>query len=248
MGLSGFSYTTWKGEGRFYPADVPAAKFLNYYATRYGAVEMDGSFYKTPTENGIAEWIKRTPDDFQFSFKVHRRISHLARLKPECLEGVHYLLNRLSPMAKAGKLGSFLVQLPPNFKRNDERLQEFLEKAPTNLKQVEACADVDHPVRWSFEFRNDSWNDPEVEEILRRHGAAWVAADTDAAAAQRRGTAGHVYARLRRSEYDDARLDDWASYFQGHLDAGRDCFVYCKHEDEGSPWIWADYLLKRISV
>src|SRR5689334_4581478 len=126
VGLSGFSYPTWKGEGRFYPQDVPGTKFLQYYATRYQAVEMDGTFYRNPTEKSVEDWIKKTPDHVKFSFKVHQRISHLTRLKPESIEAVKFMLKQLVPMAKADRLGPLLIQLPPNFKRNDERLLGFL--------------------------------------------------------------------------------------------------------------------------
>ncbi|MEA2554068.1 MAG: hypothetical protein QOJ65_2244 [Fimbriimonadaceae bacterium] len=245
IGLSGFSYPTWKGEGRFYPPDVPAAKFLQYYATRYNAVEMDGSFYKNPTENSIVEWIKKTPDPFQFSFKAHRRVTHLSRLKPESIESINYMLPRMVPMAKQGRLGPFLVQLPPNFKRDDARLTEFLSKLPRDLSGVEGGSS-DDKLKYAMEFRNDTWHSDEVETILRENGVGWVASDRDVMPAQKRDTADFLYARLRRSEYNPADLDPWADYFNNGLKAGKDCYVYCKHEDEGSPWIWADYLLTKI--
>ena len=245
VGLSGFSYPTWKGEGRFYPPDVPATKFLQYYTTRYKALEMDGTFYKNPTENSVAEWIKKTPDHFKFSFKMHQRISHLTRLKPESIEAVKFMLSRLVPMAKADRLGPLLIQLPPNFKRNDERLVTFLEQLPKDLSSIEGGS-ADLQVRYGMEFRNESWNCAEVEEILRKYGINWVASDMDAMDAQRRDTGPYIHARLRKSDYDDKALLDWAEYFSAALANGKDCYVYCKHEDEGSPWIWADFLLEHV--
>jgi uncharacterized protein YecE (DUF72 family) len=245
IGLSGFSYPTWKGEGRFYPPDVPASKFLQYYTTRYKALEMDGTFYKNPTENSVSEWLKKTPDHFKFSFKMHQRVSHLSRLKPECIETVNFFLSRLVPMAKQDRLGPLLIQLPPNFKRNDERLKEFLDLLPHDLGKIEGGS-VEDKIRWGIEFRNDGWNNDETEAMLREHNISWVAADTDEKDAQRRDTGPYIHARLRKSDYDEKGLNEWAAYFHAALDRGKDCYVYCKHEDEGSPWIWADYLRKKL--
>ena len=246
IGLSGFSYPTWKGEGRFYPPDVPASKFLQYYTTRYKALENDGTFYKNPTENSVTQWIAKTPDDFKFSFKMHRRISHLSRLKPECIEGINYFLKMIVPMVKVNKLGPLLIQLPPNFKRNDERLSDFLALLPQDLGQIEGGS-ADLKVQWGIEFRNESWNVQEVEDLLRKYQVAWVASDMDEMDAQRRDTGHCIHSRLRKTDYDENALNNWADYFQAALDRGQDCFVYCKHEDEGSPWIWADYLQNRLS-
>jgi uncharacterized protein YecE (DUF72 family) len=245
IGLSGFSYPTWKGEGRFYPADVPATKFLQYYTTRYNALEMDGTFYKNPTENSVAEWIKKTPDHFKFSFKMHQRVSHHTRLKAEGIEAVKFMLSRLVPMAKADRLGPLLIQLPPNFKRHDERLLTFLEQLPQDFGDIDGGSSEDK-VRWGMEFRNEGWNVEEVEEMLRKFNVGWVASDMDEQDAQRRDTGPYIQARLRKSEYSDEALMNWANYFSAALQRGKDCYVYCKHEDEGSPWIWADFLLKHV--
>ena len=245
VGLSGFSYPTWKGDGRFYPPDCPATKFLQYYTTRYQALEMDGTFYKNPTENSVVEWIKKTPDHFKFSFKMHQRVSHLTRLKPESIEAVKFMLTRIAPMAKADRLGPLLIQLPPNFKRNDERLTTFLEQLPQDLGGIEGGS-AEYKIRWGMEFRNDSWNNDEVEAILRRFNINWVASDMDKLDAQRRDTGPYIHARLRKEEYSEEALCEWADYFKAALDRGKDCYVYCKHEDEGSPWIWADFLKKTI--
>jgi uncharacterized protein YecE (DUF72 family) len=229
VGLSGYSYKPWQGEGRFYPPELKTKEFLNYYVARYKAVEMDGTWYRMPGEEAVQGYLKATPDDFKFCFKAHRQVTHMARLKPEALDPLKFMLGRLEPLR--GRLGPLLLQLPPNLKREDERLKRFLGELPTLIPAQK---------QWAVEFRHETWHAPEVETILRDHNVAWVAADTDEAAAQRRDTADFVYARLRRSEYDAESLQAWRRYFDG---MGKDCFVFCKHEDEGSPWIWADQLL-----
>lgn len=231
IGLSGFSYKPWQGEGRFYPAEIKPKDFLGYYAGRYPAVEMDGTWYRMPTEAAVQGWLANTPAGFRFCCKVHRDISHMRRLKLESIESLKFMQSRLKPLANSGKLGPFLVQLPPNMKRNDERLHEFLEAAPREF-------------RYAFEFRNDTWHCAEVEEILRSNGAAWVAAETDEAEALRKDTTDFAYVRLRKCEYADKELKSWAEYF---LSLAKPCYIFLKHEDEGSPWIFADKLIGYLS-
>jgi uncharacterized protein YecE (DUF72 family) len=123
-----------------------------------------------------------------------------------------------------------LVQLPPNLKADVPRLDAFLTEAPEGW-------------RYAVEFRNDTWHTAETEEALRRHSAAWAAVETDEAGAQWRQTADFTYCRLRKSAYTDEELDAWAkrlAAFEG------EAFAFCKHEDEGSPWIWADYIAPKL--
>ena len=231
IGLSGYSYKPWQGPGRFYPEGLKQTQFLSYYASRYDTVELDGTWYRMPSEETIRSWLSHTPDGFIFAPKAHRQITHLRRLKPEALESVRAMVDRLAPLSAAGRLGPILLQLPPNFPRNDGRLQDFLSGLPRDV-----C--------WAMEFRHASWNVPEIETLLRRHQIAWVAAETDDSPAERRDTANFRYARLRRSAYDDAALREWARWFQEAAESGIDGFVFLKHEDEGSPWIWADRLIE----
>lgn len=229
VGLSGYSYKEWQGDGLFYPADLKQKDYLDYYASRFGAVEADGTWYKMPGEAQVEKWIADTPAGFRYSPKMHRKVTHFTRLKPEGLDSLEFFLKRLKPLEAAGKLGSVLLQLPPKLERDDSRLATFLTAIPKR-----------ESLPWAMEFRHESWHCAEVEELLRQHGIAWVAADTDDEDAQRRDTGSHVYARLRKSDYDEAMLRDWAGYFKSKLDLGKDCYVYCKHEDAEQPWVWAD--------
>lgn len=233
IGLSGYSYKPWQGPGRFYPATLKQAGFLGYYATRYDTVELDGVWYRLPSEKAIADWLTSTPADFLFAPKVHRQITHRARLKPECYDFIQVMLNRLKPLASAERLGPLLIQLPPNMKRDDDRLASFLGQLPAS-------------VRWAIEFRHESWHDTSVELLLRRFNVSWVAADSDERPVECRDTAGFWYVRLRRSAYDDGDLERWAGRIREMVGEGKSCFVYCKHEDEGSPWVWADRLLQLV--
>jgi uncharacterized protein YecE (DUF72 family) len=234
IGLSGYSYKPWQGPGRFYPKGLKSSEFLRYYATRYRTVELDGVWYRLPTEQTVRSWIEQTPPTFFFAPKAHRQITHMSRLKPEALPFVQLMLDRLAPLAESGRLGPILLQLPSNLRRDDARLADFLGKLPPGF-------------RWAVEFRHDSWRVDEVGALLTRHGVAWAAADTDERPAERRDTVGFCYVRLRRSAYDETALTGWAERLKKEAQAGKECFVYFKHEDEGSPWMWADRLLAFIA-
>jgi uncharacterized protein YecE (DUF72 family) len=229
IGLSGYSYKAWQGPGRFYPPTLKQAGFLGYYATRYDTVELDGVWYRLPSEKAVADWLAATPPQFIFAPKVHRRISHRSRLKPEGHDFIRVMLGKLSALASAKRLGPLLIQLPPNLMRDDDRLSTFLDQLPAN-------------VQWAIEFRHDSWHDTTVETLLRRFNVSWVAADTDERPAECRDTANFWYVRLRRSAYNEGDLAEWAGKIRKMVDEGKSCYVYCKHEDEGSPWVWADRL------
>jgi uncharacterized protein YecE (DUF72 family) len=230
VGLSGYAYRPWQGEGRFYPADLKQREYLSYYSERFPAVEMDGSWYRLPSDETIAKLIDGSPQGFHFSFKAHRNITHIGRLKVESLGILTEMLKRAAPMELAGKLACIFFQLPPNMKRNDERLRAFLEALPPGHS-------------YAVEFRNETWFVDEVDAMLREFGVAWVSWDTDEIAGQRRDTASFLYARLRRSTYTDEQLAGWVEWFRNAVAAGKDCFLFFKHEDEGSPWIDANRLL-----
>ena len=231
IGLSGYSYKPWQGPDRFYPPTLKQAEFLGYYASRYDTVELDGVWYRLPSEKAVTDWLASTPPHFLFAPKVHRQITHRARLKPECFDFIQVMLNRLKPLVSASRLGPLLIQLPPNMKRDDARLGSFLEQLPMTI-------------RWAIEFRHDSWYDADVESLLRQFNVSWVAADTDDRPAECRSTADFWYVRLRRSAYEERDLEQWAGKFRKTIAEGKSCYVYCKHEDEGSPWLWADRLLQ----
>lgn len=234
VGLSGYSYTAWRGPHRFYPSDIKPADFLRYYSTRYRTVELDGVWYRLPSEKTVRTWLIDTPPRFIYSPKTHREITHIRRLKPEGRPILMTMLQRLEPLHQAGKLGPILIQLPPNLKRNDERLERFLGSLPRTH-------------HWAVEFRHDSWQVDEIELILREHSVAWAAVETDELEAEHRDTAPFRYVRLRKNRYDQTELRQWADRFQNASQQGQDCFIYCKHEDEGSPWLWADELNRLLN-
>lgn len=216
VGTSGFNYPEWKGA--FYPADLPAAKMLAYYAERFSTVEINATFYRMPTPKTLAAWAGETPAHFTFVLKAPQRITHFARLR-DVDEPVRAFAD--AALTLGPKLGPLLFQLPPNFARDVGRLADLLALLPPGL----ACA---------FEFRHASWFAEEVYERLRARNMALCIADTDDGATPAVATADFGYLRLRAAGYSDAELSAWLGTMQQIGASWRTAFVFFKHEDSGT--------------
>ncbi len=216
VGTSGYSYKAWKGI--FYPEDLSAGDMLRYYAGRLGSVEINNTFYRMPTVSVLESWAGQVGDGFRFSIKASQKITHRKRLK-EAGDETDYLVRTVR--ALGSRLGVLLFQLPPNLKKDVERLTRFLELLPADL-----------PV--AFEFRHDSWRDDEVHEALRAHGAALCCADSEDSEEDEPivSTAPFGYLRLRRPGYAPEDLARWAERVQAQ--PWERAFVFFKHEDEGA--------------
>lgn len=177
IGCSGWVYKDWKGP--FYPADLKDADRLAWYATQFDTTEINASFYRLPTEAAVACWARTAPHGFEFAWKVSRFITHNKKLR-ECPQSVDLVFGRMAPLG--GKLGPALVQLPPQLRRNDERLESFLAWIPESQ-------------RVAVEFRHDSWYEQPVYDLLARHNAAFVISDHHSAPAPSVVTADWVYWR-----------------------------------------------------
>ncbi len=229
-GTSGFSYKEWKGP--FYPEKLPAKQMLAYYAERLPAVEINNTFYRMPKTQVVESWADQVPDGFRFSIKASRRITHFKRLK-DAGDETSYLLGAVEPLGE--KLGALLFQLPPNLAKDVPRLETFLDLVPDDVPAV-------------FEFRHASWLDDDVRDLLLARGRSWVAADTgdDDEPAPLFDGAAVAYLRLRRPDYDDAALLDWAQTVQA---SGPDeALVFFKHEDEGAGPGMAVSFLEQVEV
>jgi uncharacterized protein YecE (DUF72 family) len=215
-GTSGFAYREWKGT--FYPEDLPEPQMLRHYAGQFRTVEINNTFYRMPTEELLARWATDTPEGFTFVLKAPQRITHQGRLKNTGDPLGHFLRTAESLGAR---LGPLLFQLPPFFKKDLERLRSFLALLPPAR-------------RAAFEFRHESWADPEVHDALREHGAALCASDTDddERPAAVVATAGWGYLRLRRTAYPGDALRDWAARIREQ--PWSEAYVFFKHEESGT--------------
>lgn len=232
IGLSGYDYKEWQGEGLFYAPTVKRTQFLQDYARQFNSLEANGTFQRMPTEATITKWIESTGDDFVISPKMVQNVTHFKRLNEEAIEIAKEFVKVLEPLGKVGKLGPILLQLPPNLKRDNERLAKFLDALPG--------------VKWAVEFRNSSWNCAEVAELLAKRNVAFVSAETDEEDAPEFDTADFLFVRLRRITYTDEQLQAWAKKLSSQLNQGKDCFVYCRHKDTEMPWKWGERLRELI--
>ena len=225
IGCSGWNYDHWRN-GVFYPPRCPARSWLPFYAERFGTVEVNSSFYRLPRRDAVAHWVEQTPRDFVFAVKVSRYVTHIKRLR-EIDEHLPLLLERIAPLADAGKLGPLLWQLPPTFTRDDDRLAEALAAFPSSL-------------RHAVEFRHSSWFAPRPLELLAEHGVALVVADRPGAPGLEHPepTAGfsfvrfHHGARGRRGNYSASELVQWAETLRAWGEHG-DVYAYFNNDWEG---------------
>ncbi len=213
-GTSGYSYPEWKGN--FYPEKMAAKDMLRFYAGKFPTVEINNTFYRMPKEDMLRGWAEQVPEHFAFVIKASQRITHIQRLR-ECGELLRYLYGVTATLGP--RLGPLLFQLPPNFKKDVPRLKSFFDDMPERR-------------RVAVEFRHASWFDDEVFETLRGLGAALCVADTgEEPAAPLVATAGWGYLRLRRENFGDDELRDWARRIREQ--PWSDAFVFLKHEEEG---------------
>jgi len=211
-GTSGFSYKEWKG--RFYPAGLPAAEMLAHYATRLPTVEINNTFYRLPQPSLLERWRDQVPAEFRFAVKTSRRITHVKRLA-NCADEARRFFDAIR--ALGDKLGAVLVQLPPQFRIDVDRLQAFLDLVPDGVPAA-------------FEFRHASWRDDAVLAALAGRGAAWVETDEHGAPAPDvlPRSARCTYLRLRAPGYAPEALDSWRRACAAFDRA----YIYFKHEDE----------------
>jgi len=226
-GTSGWAYTSWKPG--FYPAKLASAKFLEYYATRLNTVEVNYSFRAQLTEKLLTGWIAATPPDFKFAVKAHQSITHIKRLRGVA-KSVSQFLASLEPLRKARKLGPVLFQLPPNFKCDMARLDDFLSHLPSGT-------------RTTIEFRHPSWFVDEVYDRLRRARVALCQAESEDLETPDVTTADFHYFRLRKDQYSPSARGQIKRKVKQAARSG-DVFAYFKHEDTPDGALYAEALLK----
>ena len=211
-GTSGFAFPEWKGV--FYPKEVKADAFLPYYASRFPTVEINNTFYRLPKESVLQHWAEQVPEGFSFAIKASQRITHFARLKPEAIETVEYLVRATAVLGE--RLGPILFQLPPNMKKDIERLRAFLARLPEGRK-------------YAMEFRHASWfDDDAVFDALAEQQVALVVIDQEDWASPVRCTSSWSYVRLHRMDYSPADLSRWAGTIRGL--GCREAYVFFKHD------------------
>jgi uncharacterized protein YecE (DUF72 family) len=214
IGTSGWTYGHWRGS--FYPERLKRAEWLRFYSERFDACEINGSFYRLPSEAAVAGWAARAPAGFVFAWKVSRYLTHAKKLKDPA-DSLALIFGRMR--ALGDHAGPALFQLHPLMKRDDVRLEGLLERLP---------ADFQHAV----EFRHPSWYENGVYERLRAHRVALCISDHHDAPSPWVETAPMVYLRGHgpgghyHGSYDDETLTEWARRIADADAAGREVHAY----------------------
>ena len=214
VGTSGYNYPEWRGT--FYPEKFSTDKMLGYYAERFPTVEINYTFYRVPTEKLLAGWAAGTPENFAFTLKAPRRITHDSKLQ-RCEDLVQTFCRTSATLGP--KRAALLFQLPPTFKKDAGVLRAFVELLPEGT-------------RAAVEFRHPSWLDAEIFDVLRARNVALCVADSEKLSTPVEVTADYAYFRLRDEGYQQADIERWAKTIGG-LTGVKDVFVYFKHEEQG---------------
>ena len=221
IGTSGWHYRHWLGT--FYPSDLPTSRMFDYYQRYFDTVELNNSFYRLPTPEAFTCWRESAPQKFRFAVKGSRFLTHNKKLK----EPEQALMNLLPRAGLLGrKLGPILFQLPPKWKVNVERLEEFLRALPPKH-------------RYTFEFREPTWNTQAVYDILRRYNAAYCIHELAGFHTPILVTANFTYVRLHgpdgkyQGSYTGEKLCEWAERIAAWSRELKAVYVYFDNDDSG---------------
>jgi uncharacterized protein YecE (DUF72 family) len=212
IGTSGWSYKNWSN---FYPSVVSRKDYLKYYSRAFNSVEVNATYYNLPSEKTVNTWRETAADNFRFSVKGHRRITHYNKMK-DIEKPLDQFLSRIRLLGDT--LKTVYWQFPPNFKKNSDRLERFLKKLPDDQQ-------------YAFEFRHISWLDEEVYDLLSEKNAAIVWQSSGKFPNDCTPTADFFYIRFHgltgyRYSYKKSDLESWAAIVQNQLDEGRSGQIY----------------------
>ena len=235
IGTSGWHYKHWLDDV-FYPSGTKPAQMFEFYAKHFDTVEINNSFYHLPSANTFDNWRDSSPRGFLFAVKASRFITHMKKLKDPkpSSEKFFAVADRLGK-----KLGPVLFQLPPRWKVNADRFAEFLESLPGGHKYV-------------FEFRDETWFEPEIYALMRRHKAAFCIHDFADMNVPHEITANFTYIRFHGptsakyfGSYSSAQLREWAARIDDWGRRVSTIYIYFNN-DPGGAAIRNALALKRL--
>lgn len=227
IGISGWRYAGWRGV--FYPKGLAQRRELEFASRTFDTVEINGTFYSLQKPKSFAMWGRETPDDFVFSLKGSRYITHMLKLREVKVPLANYFASGMLGLGE--KLGPVLWQFPPQMRFERERFESFFRLLPRSTRAAASLArrhatrlddedgisvKLDAPLRHCVEIRNESFVVPEFVSLLRAHDIGLVVADTVEWPLLMDVTSDFVYCRLHGSEqlyasgYGDDALDVWA--------------------------------------
>jgi uncharacterized protein YecE (DUF72 family) len=223
IGTSGWTYDGWRDS--LYPDGLHKSEWLRFYASRFPTVEINGSFYRTPSFEAVRAWHDHTPRSFQFAWKASKFITHWKRLSDKCENSIALMDSRLRMLGS--KASVVLFQLPANFSEDTERLSSFIAMLPRRYK-------------YAFEFRHKSWYDDRVLTILRDANVALCLSDHADAPAPWETTARHVYVRGHgpsgryHGTYPGRTLQRWADAALLWQSEQRTVYIYFDNDQKAA--------------
>lgn len=221
IGTSGWNYDHWKGA--FYQEDLPDEKLLEYYCDKFKTVEINNTFYQLPEKKILIKWKDTVPDDFVFSVKASRYITHMKNLKdPE--DSLPSFLRRIDVLGD--KLGPILFQLPPKWDLNIERIEKFIKALSSDY-------------RYAFEFRDSNWFDDRIYEALEKRNLSFCIYEMQQKKSPQKITSNSVYIRLHgpdgkyKGKYDKEYLKKWAEKIKNWGKDGKEVYLYFNNDQSG---------------
>ncbi|MCD6231698.1 DUF72 domain-containing protein [Candidatus Aerophobetes bacterium] len=219
VGTSGWWYEHWRE--RFYPADLEKREWFSYYAKSFSTVEINSSFYRLPFENVVKGWAKKAPENFKFTLKMWRRVTHYKKLE-DTKEDLKIFFTRIEPLK--GNLGAILYQLPPSLKINLHLLENFLKILPPRFDQA-------------IEFRHKSWLTKEVFSLLEKYNIAYCIISMPRFPEISEITSNISYIRfhgreaLYGSSYSEEELKSWAERIKSFSQKGvKRVYIYFNND------------------
>ncbi|CCE07983.1 conserved hypothetical protein [Bradyrhizobium sp. STM 3843] len=223
IGTSGWHYGSWRGV--FFPSELLIKHQLRYYASQFQTTELNGVFYRTPTEDAVRSWREQTGPDFVFAWKASKFITHWKRLSDRSVNSLELMESRLTLLGD--KAGPVLFQLPPQFEADPDRLGAFFKLLPGKR-------------RYSFEFRHPSWYCARIMRMLADENISLCLSDHHDAPAPWKRTADFVYVRGHgpggdyKDNYPTATLSAWAKRIRSWKAQGCDVFVYFDNDQKSA--------------
>ena len=232
IGCSGFHYKHWRGG--FYPESLPAKKWFGFYCEHFATLELNVTFYRFPKLSTLQEWYRQSPDDFIFSVKVPRSITHFKKLN-----NTSSMVSDFYGLLQEGlqeKLGSVLFQFPPNFSFTEDHLQRIINSADPSFENV-------------AEFRHRSWWNTDAIEQLGRHQIAYCGMSHPDFPTDVIGNTSHLYYRMHGYEqlyasgYSQIELKSILNKIQmmKHIDRA---YIYFNNDINGFATQNAELLIK----
>ena len=232
---SGWHYKHWKG--LFYPHDISDKDMLAYYREHFDTAEINNTFYQLPDKKTFIQWREKVPANFVFAVKASRYITHMKKLK-DPKETLVKFFSHIQALEE--QIGPILFQLPPRWNFNAGRLKHFVDELPQGY-------------RYAFEFRDKSWLNENVYEVLREHNMALCIYDYAGYVSPKEATADFIYIRLHgpdgayRGKYSQNELSGWAGAISVWAKQGKTIYCYFNNDQEGYAPQNASQLLDMVS-